>query len=126
MKEKLARGSDLATDEAPLVDADVVRRDYALDKLDPTQRAFAERALNWATQLVRVYKAVQRSGEQRELPRLRSWLGGSAGSGKSTTLKTIVQHVRLKFQEEAVDATVQLTAYTGVAAFNIGFGARTA
>ena len=72
MNEKLACGSDLATDEAPRVDADVVRRDYALDKLDPTQRAFAERVLSWATKLVRVYKAVQRSGEQCELPRLRS------------------------------------------------------
>ena len=52
-------------------------------------------------------------------------LGGNA-SGKSTTLKAIVQHMRFLFQEEEVDASVELTAYTGVAAFNIGFGARTA
>jgi hypothetical protein len=38
----------------------------------------------------------------------------------------IVQHMRLFFQRVGVDATVALTAYTGVAAFNIGFGARTA
>ena len=37
-----------------------------------------------------------------------------------------MQHLRLLFQREGVDATVELTAYTGVAAFNIGFGARTA
>ena len=49
----------------------------------------------------------------------------SAGSGKSTTLKTIVQHLRLLFLESDVPAKVELTAYTGVAAFNIGFGART-
>ena len=38
----------------------------------------------------------------------------------------IVQHIRLTFKREGVEATVALTAYTGVAAFNIGFGARTA
>ena len=42
------------------------------------------------------------------------------------TLKTIVQHVRLCFQKEEIDAKVALTAYTGVAPFNIGFGAKTA
>ena len=31
------------------------------------------------------------------------------------------QHVRLKSQAESAHATVELTAYTGVAAFNIGF-----
>ena len=41
-------------------------------------------------------------------------------------MKTLVQHLRLLFQREAVDASVELTAYTGVAAFNIGFGAKTA
>ena len=71
-------------------------------------------------------KAAHRTGKQRELPRLRSSLGGSAGSGKSTTLKTIVQHVRPKLQEEDIDAPVQLTAYTGVAALNLGCGATTA
>ena len=75
---------------------------------------------------MRVYNDVAASGRQRSVPQLRTWLGGSAGSGKSTTLKTIVQHVRLLFQSEGVDASVELTAYTGVAAFNIGFGAKTA
>ena len=60
------------------------------------------------------------------MPLLRSYLGGSAGSGKSTTLRTVLQHLRLLFQKEAINATVELTAYTGVAAFNIGFGAKTA
>ena len=60
------------------------------------------------------------------MPKLRAWLCGSAGSGKSTTLKTIVHHVRLLFERENVDASIELTAYTGVAAFNIGLGARTA
>ena len=37
-----------------------------------------------------------------------------------------MQHMRLLFQTEGIDAKVELTAYTGVAAFNIGFGAKTA
>jgi hypothetical protein len=68
----------------------------------------------------------RQTGKPRRVPKVRTWLGGSAGSGKSTTLKTIVQHVRLIFQREGVAASVELTAYTGVAAFNIGFGAKTA
>ena len=51
---------------------------------------------------------------------------GRTGSGKSTTLKTCVQHLRLKFYKRGGFAKVELTSYTGVAAFNIGFGARTA
>ena len=37
-----------------------------------------------------------------------------------------MQHVRLMFENKHLTAKVELTAYTGVAAFNIGFGARTA
>ena len=39
---------------------------------------------------------------------------------------TLVEHVRAKLQEEDIDVSVQLTAYTGVAALNLGFGATTA
>ena len=60
------------------------------------------------------------------IPRLRSYLLGSAGNGKSKTLKTCVRHIRRLFQRENIDATVALTAYTGVAAFNMKFGAKTA
>ena len=105
-----------------------VLRDYDLAKLDPTQRAFADRVLRWATDLARVYKENKHRplDQWEEPPRLQAWLCGSAGSGKSTTLKATVQHVRLLFQEQDVDAAVELTAYTGVAAFNIGLGAKTA
>ena len=126
-QKKLAEGIEKGVDAAPArVDKAVVLRDYALENLDPTQRAFVERVLKWARELVAAYKEVHATGKQRRLPRLRTWLGGSAGSGKSTALKTVVQHVRLLFQEEKVDASIELTAYTGVAAFNIGFGAKTA
>ena len=110
------------------VDEDTVLGDFALGKLDPTQRAFADRVLAWAAEVVRVYKdkAIAPSERLRNMPKLRTWLCGSAGSGKSTTLKTTVRHVRLLFQRENVDASIELTAYTGVAAFNIGLGARTA
>jgi hypothetical protein len=127
VRRNLAKGAGTAIDAAPArVDRESVLRDYALDDLDPTQRAFAERVIEWAKKVVVVYKRVRDTGKQESVPLLRSWLGGSAGSGKSTTLKTIVQHVRLLFQEENVHATIELTAYTGVAAFNIGFGAKTA
>ena len=88
-----------------------------MEKLDPTQRAFADRVLLWARELVQVYKQNKTTGKWTKPPQLRTWLCGSAGSGKSTTLKAVVQHVRLLFQTENVDATVELTAYTGVAAF---------
>ena len=127
VRQKLAKGSGPDCDAQPdRVDEQTVLQDYGLEKLDPTQRAFADRVLAWAAEVVQVYKDVARTGVRRPVPRLRTWLGGSAGSGKSTTLKTIVQHVRLLFQREGVDARVELTAYTGVAAFNIGFGAKTA
>ena len=126
VKQKLAQGGAVSHAGPIRVKEEVVLRDYALDGLDPTQRSFAERVLKWAKELVDVYKEIDRTGRPRPLPQLRTWLCGSAGSGKSTTLKTIVQHVRLLFQREDVHATVELTAYTGVAAFNIGFGAKTA
>jgi hypothetical protein len=66
------------------------------------------------------------TGVREEPPVIRAWLGGSAGSGKYTTLRTALQHCRLLFQKRNVDAKIELTAYTGVAAFNIGFGAKTA
>ena len=126
---KLAKGAAGEARDAALVDKDAVERDYALDALDPVQRVFADRVLTWGRALVAVYKKNKQTKNQRNVkrpPLLRTYLGGSAGSGKSTTLKTVLQHLRLLFQTEQVDATVQLTAYTGVAAFNIGFGAQTA
>ena len=98
---------------------------YPLEKLDPTQRVFADRVLTWGRELVDCYKKCEGDGKPRDIPILKSWFCGSAGSGKSMTLKTIVHHLRSLFAEAGVPAKVQLTAYTGVAAFNIGFGAKT-
>lgn len=127
VKKQLAEGSGHAEETDGLhIDANTVLRDYSLDNLDPTQRVFADRVLKWAAAVADTYAAVRSDGRHRPLPLLRTFLGGSAGSGKSTTLKTCVQHVRLMFAQRRVPAKVELTAYTGVAAFNIGFGARTA
>ena len=100
--------------------------EYPLARLDPTQLVFVQRVLEWAELTVDTYDAVQRDGKFRKPPLLRMYLGFSAGSGKSTTLKTAVQHVRHFFRARGIPANVMLTAYTGVAAFNIGLGARTA
>ena len=37
-----------------------------------------------------------------------------------------MQHIRLLFQKEKVDSTVEITAYTDMTAFNIGFAAKIA
>ena len=98
---------------------------YPLDTLDPTQRVFADRLLAWGQELVQCYLQVEKDGVPRNPPVLRTWLAGSAGSGKSTTIKTVVYYLRHLFKVSGVPARIELTAYTGVAAFNIGFGART-
>lgn len=107
-----------------------VLRDYALDKLDPTQRVFVDRVLHWGSEVVDAYKrnivARKKGKKLQRVPTLRAYLCGSAGSGKSTTLRTTLVHLRWLFQEQKINAAVELTAYTGVAAFNIGFGAKTA
>ena len=83
------------------MDEAVVMADYSLDKLDPTQRVFADRVLAWGRDLVSAYnhnasvrnqKKKEKKGKGQKLrrvPLLRTYLGGSAGSGKSTTLRTI-------------------------------------
>ena len=132
VKRQLDKGSANVNDEGKahgIMQRDDVLRDYSLTKLDPTQRVFADLVLSWGENLCEAYKHNLSVKDPRKLkrpPLLRTYLGGSAGSGKSTTLKVIVQHLRLKFQESSLDARVELVAYTGVAAFNISLGATTA
>ena len=100
VKEKLADAHEEDGESDPsAVDEATILSDYSLDKLDPTQRVFADRCLKWAGLVADVYDKVRSDGRHRSVPLLRSFLGGSAGSGKSTTLKTIVQHTRLLFKK---------------------------
>ena len=90
VKRKLAHGaggegaSTLRQSTGILDEAEILR-DYPLDALDPVQRVFVDRVLAWAREVVAVYKQVHATGVFRNVPVLRSFLGGSAGSGKSTT-----------------------------------------
>ena len=77
----------------------------SLDELDPTQRAFADMALGW------------HSGSRTHF---RAILLGTAGTGKTTTLKALLNAL----QERGL-RKFAIAAYTGVAANNIGCGART-
>jgi len=94
----------MASDESALTAAVVeedVARDFALEELDPTQRVFADRVLAWGRDLVSAFNhkaKVRDCRKQKRVPLLRSYLGGSAGSGKPTTLQTVLQHLRLLFQ----------------------------
>ena len=55
-----------------------------------TRRARRSHAKAEPKELVEVYKWNKANGGSKKPPRLRTWLCGSAGSGKSTTLKAIV------------------------------------
>ena len=110
VQKALADGHDQAGEsDTSHVDEATMLSDYSLEKLDPTQRVFADRVLKWASKVADVYDKVRSDGRLRSVPLLRSFLGGSAGSGKSTTLKTIVQHVRFMFQQR-IGPWISLTA----------------
>ena len=69
VKRKLAAGAGVDASAGPeRLDEDVVHRDYALEKLDPTQRVFAGLVLSWAAEVVRAYLEVRATGEHRRLP----------------------------------------------------------
>ena len=91
VKKRLDEGAETDVQAATArLDRDTVLKEYSLDRLDPTQRAFADRMLRWIEGVIDVYTKVRLTGVQQRMPRLRTWLAGSAGSGKSWTLKTVV------------------------------------
>ena len=92
VQRQLAKGAGTTPDGngGPAgVDEAAVLADFSLDKLDPTQRVFADRVLLWGRDLVSAYKHNQSLGSQKKgkkqefkrVPLLRIYLGGSAGSG---------------------------------------------
>ena len=96
-----------------------------LDALDPTQAAFAAMAIDWYSGRNAGTAAAATAGEESGYSSkpgtyFRAILLGTAGTGKTTTLKAILSELRHRgLQKFAV------AAYTGVAANNIGCGART-
>ena len=81
-----------------------------LESLDPTQRAFADLVLSWATEAQR----------KRRQPEFCAVLLGTAGTGKTTTLQAVLERLR-----QTGFGKVLVAAYTGVASSNVGGGART-
>ena len=78
-----------------------------LADLDPTQRAFADLVLSWA-------------GAGTHKDEFHAMLLGTAGTGKTTTLQAMLGCWRQRRLGK-----VAVCAYTGVAASNVGGGART-
>ena len=73
VQRQFAKGAGMACDESALAAAVVeeeVLRDFALEKLDPTQRVFADRVLSWGRDLVSAYKHNATARDRRELKRL--------------------------------------------------------
>ena len=85
VQRQMAKGDGTASDgsdSSAVVKEAHVLRDFPLDKLDPTQRVFADRVLAWGRDLVSAYKHNDTVRDRRKLkvvPLLRSFLGGSAG-----------------------------------------------
>ena len=94
--------------------------EVSLEQLNPTQRAFADMALRWQerVQAARVLKDPERYPE----PHFRAILLGTAGTGKTTTLKAMLSELSRRGGPEWKYC---VGAYTGVAAANVGLGART-
>ena len=92
-----------------------------LSDLDPTQALFVDTVLQWEKQCIKCKK------ETKPFPPLKMKLLGVAGTGKSRTIKTLVQEFDKEMQNsdlpEDERGTIIMCAPTGVAAFNIGCGA---
>ena len=84
----------------------------SLEKLDPTQRSFADLVLTWAR--------VAQPCVSRPQPHFFAVLLGTAGTGKTTTLQAVLERL-----QETGFRRILVSAYTGVAASNVGCGART-
>ena len=89
--------------------------------LDPTQTLFVDTILEWEAQCIKCKK------DKIPFPPLKVKLLGVAGTGKSRTIKTLVQEfnkvMRISDLPENEHGKIKMCAPTGVAAFNIGCGA---
>ena len=89
--------------------------------LDETQSLFLRTVLDWERQ------CIQSKKERKPLPPLKIKLLGVAGTGKSRTIKTLLQEWEKIMESSDLDpdqhGKIVMCAPTGVAAFNIGCGA---
>ena len=108
-------------DERKGADVEYDRPDLSKESLnDDFQRLFIEVFLN------HVREILASKGAKRRVPPLRLMLLGTAGTGKSTTVQTLLQEIkRLLAQHKYQGEFVRVAAPTGCAAFNIRFGATT-
>ena len=97
--------------------------EYDPNDLDVTQSFFLETILNWTKQCIR------KKMEQKAFPPLKAKLLGVAGTGKTRTIKTLIQEFCRIMQESTLSddqkGRILIAAPTGVAAFNLGCGAAT-
>ena len=105
----------------------VAEEAVSVEELDPTQRAFADMGLQWQEDLV-ASRARHAPADQE--PQFLAILLGTAGTGKTTTLKAFLSELRRRAEDEELEEDrcrfkVHVGAYTGVAASNVGLGART-
>jgi hypothetical protein len=79
------------------------------EDLDPTQQLFVRLGIQW-----------YENRENRDNPQFLAVLLGTAGTGKTTTMQVLIQRLRNMGMKN-----YKVAAFTGVAASNIGMGART-
>ena len=97
------------------------RTNLFLSDLDPTQRLFVDTIIDWEKQSILCKK------KKQPFPPLRVKLLGVAGTGKSLTIKTLIQEWHRNMEQSDLEprdhGKIIICAPTGVAAFNIGCGA---
>ena len=97
--------------------------DAATQTLDPTQKLFAQMLAEWADKRVAWRQALPAPGGVPKIgPALRLTVLGTAGTGKTHTAQIAINQVRKKFG--SYDSVLTM-AFSGVAAANLGSGART-
>ena len=97
------------------------RPDLTKEKLnDIYQRLFIELVQDHAAQVL------QHLDDPGAVPPLRLYLLGTAGTGKTTAVQTLLQELKRILRGSGIENEfVRVAAYTGCAAYNVRFGAST-
>ena len=87
---------------------------------DPFQLLFIQLVLDHAE------RVLQHLDDPAAVPPLRLFLLGTAGTGKTEAVRTLLQELKSVLRRHGVHSSfVRVGAYTGTAAFNVRFGAST-